>query len=94
VIAICSPLELSLQKDLLSEVKNKCGSLIVVSGERRNIWRAHHHIRIPVFKNYAVAGIPFIFVAQAISLYTAYFRGINPDKPKGLAPWIVLKEKG
>lgn len=38
----------------------------------------------------AVRGIPFIFIPQALAYYKAIQKGINPDQPAGLDPWIKL----
>jgi len=93
VIMACSPTGISYQKDLIYDLKKKSPTIVTVSREARNIWKSDYHISLPVFKNFAVTGIPFIFVPQAISLYQAIGRGINPDLPRGLSPWIVLKDK-
>jgi len=37
-----------------------------------------------------VCGIPFLFIAQALSYYKAVHQGNDPDYPEGLDPWIKL----
>jgi fructoselysine-6-P-deglycase FrlB-like protein len=39
---------------------------------------------------YAALGLPFINTAQMITCYKAKERGVNPDQPDGLEPWITL----
>lgn len=38
----------------------------------------------------AVRGIPFIFIAQALSYFKALQKGVDPDRPEGLDAWIKL----
>lgn len=38
----------------------------------------------------AVRGIPFIFLAQALAYHKAVRKGVDPDRPEGLEPWIKL----
>jgi fructoselysine-6-P-deglycase FrlB-like protein len=38
----------------------------------------------------AVAALPMLAIAQLLSYYSAVGRGINPDEPLGLDPWIAL----
>ena len=93
VIAVCSPNGISRQKDLISDLKKKSPLIVEVSGGPQKISDADYWIPVPAFRNFGVTGIPFIFIPQALSLFKAVGRGINPDLPQGLCPWIVLKEK-
>ncbi|NLT97969.1 MAG: SIS domain-containing protein [Christensenellaceae bacterium] len=38
----------------------------------------------------SVEGIPLLAVAQLLAYYSAMARGIDPDHPQGLDPWIAL----
>ncbi|TCL58823.1 glucosamine--fructose-6-phosphate aminotransferase (isomerizing) [Hydrogenispora ethanolica] len=38
----------------------------------------------------AASGILFIYIAQALAYYKAIQKGVNPDQPEGLDPWIKL----
>lgn len=90
VILACSPYGKLYQKDLILDIK-KCGAVVVtVSSEVENDWYSDCNIVTPLYKNYAVQGIPFIFVPQAIAYFKALAKGVDPDNPKGLNPWIKL----
>ncbi len=90
VIMACNRNGIDFQKDLLKDLKKKSPLLLTVSHKHGNFWGSDYSLQIPSFKNFGVAGIPFAFIAQAVSLYRAIARGINPDLPSGLAPWIKL----
>jgi fructoselysine-6-P-deglycase FrlB-like protein len=90
VIVATTPNGDSYQKDLIKDVKNKKAVVVTISDKADNIWGSDYNIEVPAYKNYAVAGIPFIFVPQTISYNKALVRGINPDDPQGLEPWIKL----
>lgn len=38
----------------------------------------------------AARGIPFIFLAQILAYHKAVAKGVDPDQPEGLDPWIKL----
>ncbi len=38
----------------------------------------------------SVEGLPLLAVAQLLSYYSAMARGVDPDHPQGLDPWIAL----
>ena len=88
VIIATSPYGISYQQDLICDLKKR-GALVVTVGAEEAI-DSDYHITLPECKNYAVYGIPFIFVPQAIGFYKAVQKGINPDLPNGLDPWIKL----
>lgn len=90
VIVACSPEEESYQKDLISDLKAKGALVVTVSHKKDNVWGADYNISVPKYNNFAVMGVPFIFVPQAVSFYKAIHLGINPDMPEGLDPWIKL----
>lgn len=78
------------QQDLIRDVKNKGALVVTVSHKTENIWSSDYNITVPAFRNYALTGVPFIFVPQALSYNKALVLGINPDVPQGLAAWIKL----
>jgi len=90
VIMASSPEGFSYQTDLINDLKGKGAKVVTIGNEDEKYNNVDLHISIPVFQNYSVRGIPFIFVVQAIAYYKAIFKGINPDVPDGLDPWIKL----
>lgn len=90
VIASLSPEDKLYQKSLIQDLKDKGALIVTVSTEKENYWGSDYNITLPMYKNYAVAGIPYIFVPQAISFYKSMQMGINPDRPEGLDSWIKL----
>jgi glutamine---fructose-6-phosphate transaminase (isomerizing) len=90
VIIGCSPYEAEYQRDLIVDIKKKGALVVTVSSHENNDLGSDFNISIPVYKNGGVAGIPFIFVPQAISYFKALENGIDSDNPPGLDPWIKL----
>ena len=64
--------------------------MVTISAQEDNLWDANWSVTIPSYHNFAVNGIPFIFIPPAISYYKALERGVDPDRPSGLEPWIKL----
>ena len=89
VIVALSPFGREYQADLITDLKGK-GAFVISVGSDEDMYGADAHITHQEYKNYGVAGIPFIFVVQAVSYYKALDRGVNPDAPQGLSPWIKL----
>jgi len=90
VIVACNQEEISLQKDLIRDLKAKGALVVAISGQKENIWGSDYHVALSLYRNFGVAGVPFIFVPQALSYYKAIERGVNSDAPEGLDPWIKL----
>lgn len=91
VIMATSSEGLSYQKDLIKDIKDKGSQVVTIGSKQENFPGVDLHITIPGYQYYGVRGIPFIFVPQVISYYKALKKGINPDLPEGLDPWIELK---
>ncbi len=89
-IVVNSQYGYNIQKDLISDLRRRGSKVLTVSTEHENIWGSDFNVTVDEYKNYAVMGIPFIFVPQALAFYRAIQDGINPDKPDGLDPWIKL----
>jgi len=89
VILVCSPADVQYQRNLVKDLRAKGARVLVVSANDAD-YGAEWSIRLPGYRNFAVLGIPFIFVPQMIALYKALARGINPDQPDGLTPFIEL----
>ena len=93
VIAALSPEDAELQKDLIKDLKDKGAKVLTVS-QAGTAWGADWEVEIPQYANFAVAGIPFIFLPQSVGFYKALNKGLNPDVPAGLAPMIDLNNNG
>jgi glutamine---fructose-6-phosphate transaminase (isomerizing) len=90
VIAATCPDGIAYQQDLVGDIKRQGAGIVLAGSETEADWRSDYNIYIPEYKNYAVRGIPFIFIAQTIAYYKALEKGVNPDVPQGLDPWIKL----
>lgn len=89
IIVLCS-IEQSYQAQLVNEFVNKGATVLALSNQEENTWGSKYHVKLDPLCNSPVAGIPFIFVPQSLSLYKAISTGVNPDAPDGLSPWIKL----
>lgn len=85
------PGEEALQKTMVSDVRAHGGPVVTVSREAGNPYGATAHIQIAGIDDFAAWGIPFIYLAQMLSLLKAIAQGGNPDAPKGLDAYITLK---
>lgn len=92
VIIATSPYSISYQADLVTDLKRKGAEVLIIGSQKETEINADYSVNIPVYQNYAVRGIPFVFVSQAVSFFRAASEGINPDVPQGLDSWIELKE--
>lgn len=89
VIAALSSENEELQRDLVRDLKGKGAKVLTIS-RTGSLWGADWEVEIPGYKHYAVAGIPFIFLPQAVGFFRALQKGLNPDLPAGLSPVIDL----
>ncbi len=90
VIMATSPHGLSYQADLVGELKERGARVVTVGSLNEKITQSDLHIAIPNTKVYGVRGIPYILVPQVIAYHRALVKGVNPDLPQGLEPWIKL----
>lgn len=90
-IMLINPSEDELQKDMVKDVLSHGGPVVVVSKHKENIYGATAHIQIEGIKNFAAWGIPFIYISQMTSFTKSINMGGNPDAPKGLDAFIILK---
>ncbi len=88
VVAL-SPEEYTLQRDLIRDLKGRGAKVVTISHTGAD-WGSDWQVDVPRYANYGVAGIPFIFIPQAVGLYKALNKGLNPDLPAGLEPMIDL----
>jgi glutamine---fructose-6-phosphate transaminase (isomerizing) len=93
VVMACSPFEIPLQKDLVKDLRKRGAFVLTISPKSKTDFGSDLNLRIPAYNNHAVSGIPFIFAPQLLSCCKGVARGLNPDLPRGLDPWIVLKGK-
>ncbi len=91
VIIACSPHNVALQADLVTDLKRAGATVVIVSDQPEDTWHADMHVAIPVYKKMCVRGIPLIYVIQELAYNAALKKGIDPDNPPGLKPWIQLK---
>ena len=91
VIAALTPGGAGLQDALLQDIKKRGATLVVFSDRASAAPHADYSVNVPPEKSFAAQGIPFVFLAQALSLFKALHNGVDPDKPAGLAPWIKLR---
>lgn len=89
-LVLLRPGESTLQGAMVRDVIHHGGTVVTVSDEAENRYGAHAHIQIEGIRNFAAWGIPFIYIAQMISLLKAVALGGNPDQPTGLDPFISL----
>lgn len=89
LILLC-PNEEKLQGAMVQDVVSRGGTVVTVSDQAENKYGATTHIQIEGIKNFAAWGIPFIYVAQMVSLRKAIALGGNPDAPTGLDAYITL----
>jgi glutamine---fructose-6-phosphate transaminase (isomerizing) len=90
VIAAVSPYGAQYQKDLIRDLRSRGAKVLAVGTDSAITLGADYNITVPENKHISVAGIPFIFVPQALSFFRAVASGVNPDEPQGLDPWIKL----
>lgn len=90
-IMLINPAEDELQKDMVADVMTHGGPVVVVSKHKDNIYGATAHIQIDGIEKFAAWGIPFIYLSQMTSLIKSVNMGGNPDAPKGLDAFIILK---
>lgn len=91
VIALLSSGERDLQKALLEELKAKTGHLLVldcVPGDREGV--PGLHIALPACGPDELRAVFALYCIQLVCFHHAVARGVDPDKPEGLDPWIKL----
>jgi len=79
------PFSQALIKDL-----QKKSPIIATIASGKNAGAADYHFELPAYQNFGVAGLTLAFITQALSLHRALARGLNPDQPAGLEPWIKI----
>ncbi len=90
-LVLVNPAEDSLQKDMIADVMSHGGPVLVASKHKENIYGATAHIQIDGIEKFAAWGIPFIYLCQMTAFSKSVNMGGNPDAPKGLDAFIILK---
>lgn len=90
VIMAATPYGREYQTDLVKDLKARGAYIISATTTDEGVAGADCSVALPSGSNYAVSGVPFIFIAQALAFYKALARGTNPDEPQGLDAWIKL----
>lgn len=91
VIAMLTSGERSLQKALLTDLAAKTEHLLVldcVSEDREGI--PSLHIALPACGGDELRAVFALYCIQIVCFRHALARGVDPDKPEGLDPWIKL----
>lgn len=89
VIAVVRRETPGYQLDLIADLKKKNATVICVGAEP-DIPGADLTVCLPGYRDYAVWGIPFIYVPQMTAFSRAVADGHDPDHPEGLDPYITL----
>lgn len=89
-LILLRPAQLELQRALVQDVLAHGGIVITASVHEGNPCGASAHIRLDVLENDAAQALPFLYLAQMLSLRKALSLGHNPDTPAGLDAYITL----
>lgn len=89
VIAALSDADNPLERALLTDMLKKGATVVAYSDHPTGI-EGVYDISLGIPLAHAVRGLPVIAICQMITYYKALERGVNPDKPDGLEPWIKL----
>lgn len=89
-LILLRPNEDKYQPTMVKDVISHGGPVVTVSELPGNPYGAAAHLQVKDIEHYAAWGIPFIYVAQMVSLLKAINLGGNPDAPTGLDAYITL----
>lgn len=89
VIAAVSNNNTDYQNGVIRDIAKK-GAYVISIGSAEGM-DSDFSVKVPEYSHYSVMGIPFIFICQALALFKAKKKGINPDEPSGLDAWINLE---
>ena len=90
VIAVLSSGDRALQAALLSDVARKTGHLLVLDCASSNDALPGTRIQLPECGDDDAKAVFALFCIQLLCFHHAIARGVDPDKPEGLDPWIKL----
>jgi glucosamine--fructose-6-phosphate aminotransferase (isomerizing) len=90
VIAVLSSGDRALQAALLSDVARKTGHLLVLDCASSGDALPGTRIQLPECGDDDAKAVFALFCIQLLCFHHAIARGVDPDKPEGLDPWIKL----
>lgn len=91
VIALCSSGDWALQRALLEDLAPKTGHLLILDcGAHESETLPGDYIALPDCGNDDVRAVFALYCMQRLCFLHALNRGVDPDKPEGLDPWIKL----
>lgn len=90
VIALLNPKEVTYQKQMISDLRNRGAFVITLGLNNQDFWDSDYHISLDFISRYEVWGLAFINVCQLLAFYKALANGHDPDVPEGLNPFIKL----
>ena len=76
-------------RKLLVDLKKK-GAFCITAGMFSDEIDGDLHLELPKLSSFSVSAILGLYAIHIITLNKALSKGINPDKPDGLSPWIKL----
>ena len=89
-VAVLSPGDRTLQRDLLADVAARTEQLLVLDCGRGGEGLPGQRIALPDCGGWDVQAILALYCIQVLCLHHAQVRGVDPDRPEGLDPWIKL----
>ena len=93
VIVLISRGNLPLQNELVQDVAKRAGYVLALSCPQGNKVAGENiiNVQLPEAAYDDISALFMIYCIQLLCLKYALYKGINPDKPEGLDPWIELK---
>lgn len=91
VIALCSSGDWVLQRALLDDLSRKTVHLLVLDCAAHDVGNLPgNYIALPDCGSDDIRAVFALYCMQFLSFRHALNRGVDPDKPEGLDPWIKL----
>lgn len=91
VIAMLSSGDRTLQKALLADLAAKTENLLVLDcGPEDDEDVPGIHLALPPYGHDDLKAVFALYCIQVICFHHAILRGVDPDQPEGLDPWIKL----
>lgn len=91
VLAMLSETGYSYESAVLNDIAKRGAHIVAYSDQKMTVPpAADFSISFGKKLTGATAALPFLAVAQLVSYKKAIAKGVNPDQPNGLDPWITL----
>jgi glucosamine--fructose-6-phosphate aminotransferase (isomerizing) len=87
VVLFCSAENAEWEVPLVADLRQRGATVLTIAAQNR---AGYDGIALGTIWSDAAQGLLSGMVTQAIALKQAERRGVNPDQPKGLTPWIDL----